>query len=200
MAEHIVEHIGFLDIVQLRGLADELPGRKPAVRQMFEKNRIRHQRGHRHHAPSGELFQIVGELLEIGNAARTKRKLLQAIEEFAARPPLQHLGLPIVQRAPNAVLGRAIALPVLVDGEIGPDLGMAFPQLFERRHASRSSCANRRRLATRCKARDENAWNIARHAGFPGRRCGADPKKASPLLRGRAMFGEQITRFKGLSR
>src|SRR6202012_2096778 len=51
------------------------------------------------------------------------------------------LGLALEQRLPHAMLGRAIVLPMLVDGEIGGDLGMLFAQGVEARHARNRDAA-----------------------------------------------------------
>ena len=38
MPEHVVEHVGLFDVVELLGRADKVPGRKTPVGEMLEEN------------------------------------------------------------------------------------------------------------------------------------------------------------------
>ena len=68
MAEHVMEHIRLFEIIELIEAADELAGGEAAVGEMIEENFVGHQRGHGDDAPARELFQVVGQQLEIGDA------------------------------------------------------------------------------------------------------------------------------------
>ncbi|MEJ1970504.1 MAG: hypothetical protein WDN03_18030 [Rhizomicrobium sp.] len=135
MAEHVVEDIGLLQIVELAGAADELAGREAPVGEMVEEDLVRHQRRHRDDAPAGLPVQRLRQPLEVRNAVGGKLQLVQAGEEFVAGAAAQHLGLALEQRAPHGVLRRAVALPMLGDGEVRCDIRMLGAQLVEAWHA-----------------------------------------------------------------
>ncbi len=124
MAEDVVEDVRLLDVVELAGLPDELPGGEPAVGEVVEEDLVRHQRGHGHDAPAGELLELVGQTREIGDAFGDEIEGFQARQELVTGAPGQHLRLTLVQCLPDTVLRCIVAFPMLVDGEIGPDLGV----------------------------------------------------------------------------
>ncbi len=134
MAEHVVEDVRLLDIVELVGAADELAGGKAAVGEMVEEDLVGHQRRHRDHAPARQPVQIVRQPLEIRDVIAHQAEPLQPVQIFVAGAPRQHLGLPLIQRLPDRVLGGAIALPMLVNREIRPDVRMRFSQGFKTGH------------------------------------------------------------------
>ena len=68
MPEHIVEHVGFLQIVELVRPADEIARDEAAVRHMVEEHVVRHQSRHCHDLPAGQVHQSFRQFLEIGNA------------------------------------------------------------------------------------------------------------------------------------
>jgi hypothetical protein len=119
VAEHIVEHVGLLDVVELRGLADELPGGKTAVRQMLEEHFVGHQARHRHHLPAGALAQHVGEAPEVRDRFGTDRQPLHAVDELLAGVAGQELRLALEEAAPHGVLGARILFPRLINRPVG---------------------------------------------------------------------------------
>ena len=49
MAEHVVEHVGFLDVVELLAGADEIARREATVGEVVVEDVVRDQHRHRHH-------------------------------------------------------------------------------------------------------------------------------------------------------
>jgi hypothetical protein len=86
------------------------------------------------------LFEFVGQALEIRNALGDKFELFEAVQELrqSRGPAAPSPGAQ--KRAPHAMLRRAVALPMLVDGEIGADFGMLGSQLIERGHGACVPC------------------------------------------------------------
>ncbi len=81
MAEHIMEHIRFLKVVDLFGGTDEVASHKAAVGQMVEEHLVRHQTRNGHHLPAGQLVQALGQLFEIGNAAVGQFEHVETLHE-----------------------------------------------------------------------------------------------------------------------
>ncbi len=119
MTEYVVKHVRLLQIVELVRLANEVAGGKTALRQVLEKNLVRHQPGHRHHLPSGAPHQHLGKPAEIGNGVSADRQVAHAGHERVAGTARQQARLPLEQRLPHSVFGRGVGLPTLRDGPIG---------------------------------------------------------------------------------
>ena len=68
MPEHVVEDVGFLNVIELVGPPNEVARHEPAIRHMVEEHVVGDQAGHRDHLPAGEFHQPVRQFLEIGNA------------------------------------------------------------------------------------------------------------------------------------
>ena len=73
-------------------------------------------------------------LAKSGIRSETSSSFFRPVEEFVAGAPRQKFGLAFEKRAPDAVLGRSVAVPVLVDGKIGADFRMLRAKLVERGH------------------------------------------------------------------
>ncbi|MEI9992572.1 MAG: hypothetical protein WDM86_21390 [Rhizomicrobium sp.] len=87
MAEHVVEDVRLLDIVELVGAPDELAGGKAAVGEVVEEDLVGHQRRHGDDAPAGQLLKPVRQPLEIGNGVGHQVEPLQPVEDSSqARP------------------------------------------------------------------------------------------------------------------
>ncbi len=122
MAEHIVEAVGLLQVIELLGLAHPPARGKAAVGQVLEEHGIRHQAGHRHHLPAGGAHQGFIELVEAGHAVALHAQRGQALQEFIADAAAQHRGLAVVELGPHRVVRVRIAVQRLRDGEIGAQL------------------------------------------------------------------------------
>jgi hypothetical protein len=84
MAEHVVEHVRLLEIVELRCGADEVAGREATLGEVIEEDVVRDQAGHRHHRPAGAGEQALVQLVELRNAGRDKRSTSRP--SWKARP------------------------------------------------------------------------------------------------------------------
>ena len=101
---------------------------------MIEEHLVGHQRGHRDHAPAGQLASCSDSRSKSGMWSGTSFKLPKPVEEFVAGPAGKHPRLALEQGAPDPVLGRAIALPMLGDREVVPDVGVFNAKFVESRH------------------------------------------------------------------
>ena len=119
MAKDVVKHVGFLQIIELMRLADEMAGRETPVGQVFKKNLVGHQAGHGHQLPAGALHQDVGHAPEVGNAVGPDRQRGHAANERVAGAPRQQPALALEQRFPDAVLFGGVPVPALVNGPVG---------------------------------------------------------------------------------
>ena len=115
MAENIVEHVGFLQIIQLIGSPDEIARDKAAVGKMIEKNLIRHKPRHRHDLPAGCRHQSFVEFGIIGNARLGELENLDTFQERACRPSRKHRRLARKQPIPHIMFGLGKARPILRD-------------------------------------------------------------------------------------
>ena len=114
MAEHVVEHVGLFQVVELIGAPDELAGRKAALRQVFEKDLVRHQTGHRDDLPAGAWQQHIIQGTKVGDGVRLHRQAAHTVYKGGAGTPWQQRALTLEQRAPDRVLLRAVVGPALV--------------------------------------------------------------------------------------
>ncbi|MNR10298.1 hypothetical protein D3C85_1265430 [compost metagenome] len=119
MAEHIVEAVRLLEVVQLLGLAHPPAGREAPVGQVLEEHLVRHQARHGHHLPARGAHQRLVELVEFGHAVALHAQRGQPLQKLVADPALQHRGLAVVELAPDGVVGAGVAVHWLGDGEVG---------------------------------------------------------------------------------
>ncbi|SIK41182.1 Uncharacterised protein [Mycobacteroides abscessus subsp. abscessus] len=84
-----MENVGFFQIVQLVGLADELPGRETAVGQMLEEHLVGDKARHGHHLPSGPRHEYLAQRIELRNAVGADRQVPHALHKRVAGPPGQ---------------------------------------------------------------------------------------------------------------
>ena len=118
MAEHVVEDVGLLQVVELVRLADEAARREAPVGQVVEEDVVGHETRNGHHRPAGQRPQPLIGPLEIGHAFAAEVQRLQSVQEGLAGPSRQHAELAIVKGQPGAVLFRGIALPPLRNGPV----------------------------------------------------------------------------------
>ena len=118
MAEHVVKHVRFLQIIQLVRLADEIARRKAPVGKMIEKHRIGHQARHRHHLPAGQRHQFIVQPGKIRHAGPRQVEPLQSIEKLRRHPTGQQPGLPIEQMIPHTVINGGEMFPILRNGPV----------------------------------------------------------------------------------
>src|SRR6266446_2347343 len=121
MAADVVEHVRFLDVVELVAAADEAGRREAAASGMSEENVVRDEPGHRHDLPAGGAVENIAEPSKIRNPVRRHPEPAEPVEIFAAGAPDQQPLLPLKQQSPDRVFLFAIGLPVLLDCKIRPD-------------------------------------------------------------------------------
>ncbi len=119
MAEHVVEHVGLFEVVELVRLADEVARRETPVGQVVEEHLVRHQPGHGDDLPASALHQGVGQAAEIGDPVRSDRQRAHAFDKGVAGAADQQFGLALVQRLPDAMFLGRLSLPALGDGPVG---------------------------------------------------------------------------------
>src|SRR4051812_21829836 len=115
VAEHIVEHVGLFDVVELAGLADELARGEAAVGEMLEEHLVRNQARHGDDLPAGALAEDVGQAPEVGDRIGADRQPLHAVDKLVAGAARQQPGLALEERAPDRVLGARVLVPCLID-------------------------------------------------------------------------------------
>ena len=115
VAEHVVEDVRFLEVVQLVRPADELAGGEAAVSQVVEKHVVRDQAWHGDHGPAGQTTQVLVDPGEVWNAGPMQVQGFQPAEKRIARAARQQRSLPFVEGDPDLVLGVGVARPTLID-------------------------------------------------------------------------------------
>ena len=123
MAEHVVEDVGFLQIVELVRPADEIARDEAAIRHVIEKNIVRHQPRHRHHLPPGQLHKPFGQFLKIRDARFRQLQHVQPAQIGVRCAAGKQLGLAREQRIPGRMLLRRVMLPVLGDRPVCGGIG-----------------------------------------------------------------------------
>ena len=100
MAEHIVEHVRLLEVVDLVGRADEIARDEAAMGEMIEERLVGDQPGHRDHLPAGELHQPFGQRVEARDAGPVHAQEIEAGEKGGRHAPRQQRCLPCKQPVP----------------------------------------------------------------------------------------------------
>ena len=118
MAEDIVENVGFLQIVELVGTANEVACHEPAIGEMVEKDVVGDKAGDRDHPPSGCCQQLFGEFNEIRDARPGQFQHVDAAHEGVGRPAGQERSLAREERVPDGVVVGGIMAPILGDDVI----------------------------------------------------------------------------------
>ncbi len=131
MAEHVVEAVRLLQVIQLLGLAHPPAGREAPVGQMLEEDLVGHQARHRHHLPAGGGHQLVVQPGEVGHAVGVHAQRVQAAQELVADPAAQHRRLARIQLAPDGVVGVGVAVQRLRDREVGVQVRVGQQPGFE---------------------------------------------------------------------
>jgi hypothetical protein len=119
MAEHVVENVRLLKIIELIRPTDEIARDEAAIGEMVEKDLVRHQPRYRDHAPAGQRAEPLGQFLEIRNARPGQPQDIEPAQIGLARPAAKLCGLTGEQSIPGAMILRAIMRPVLRDGPVG---------------------------------------------------------------------------------
>src|SRR5437867_3337074 len=70
MAADVVEHVRFLDVVELVAAADEAGRREAPAGEMSEENVVRDEARDRHDSPAGGAVENIAEPSEIWNPVR----------------------------------------------------------------------------------------------------------------------------------
>jgi hypothetical protein len=122
VAEDIVEDVGLLEIVELVGPADETTGDEHAVGEVTEETVLGNESGHGAHPPAGQRAQLLGQLLEIGDAARAQLQPLEPGQHLGRGTPTQQRGLPRIQLVPYRMLGRRVVVPALGNEMVHRDM------------------------------------------------------------------------------
>ena len=118
MPEHVVEHIGFPQVIELVRTADEVACDEAAVGHMVEEHVVGHQPRHRHHLPAGQRRQPFGQFGEIGNARLRQFQHVESAQIRLRGAARQELRLPREQRIPHAMLVRREMRPILRHGPV----------------------------------------------------------------------------------
>jgi len=118
MAEHVVEDVGLLQIIELVGFADELAGDEAAIGEMLEEDIVGDEARHRDHRPAGGPAQFLVEFVEIGNSGAGEMEHVEPIEEFLRGAAGQHRRLAREEGVPHRMLLRRVAIPILRDRPI----------------------------------------------------------------------------------
>ena len=121
MSEDVVEDIRFLDVIELVGSADELPGGEAPVGEMLEEDFVGDKSRHSDDSPAGALLQVVAQAAKIGDVCGVDGEVAHPLDELVAGSAGQKLALLLEQGLPDAVLFRRVAVPALVDGPIRAD-------------------------------------------------------------------------------
>jgi hypothetical protein len=104
MAEHVVEDVRLLQIVDLFRLPNKPPGDEGAVRQVAEEDIVWHEARHGDDPPSGKGLQPLGELVEVGDAALGQPQDIEPVQERRGGAAFEQLGLAGEQSVPYRVL------------------------------------------------------------------------------------------------
>ena len=79
MAEHVVEDVRLLEIVEFVLGPDKSAGRKPPIGEVLEEHVVRDEAGNRHHAPARDRRKPVAQLREVGNARLRQLEALHGL-------------------------------------------------------------------------------------------------------------------------
>ncbi len=119
MAEHVVEDIRLLEIVELVRLADEVAGREAAIGKMFEENIVRNEARNGDDAPAGAFTKLPVELAEIRNPGSRQLQDLERLVERLHRASAKQSLLAREQRVPYPMVFVGQLVPMLRDRPIG---------------------------------------------------------------------------------
>ena len=118
MAEHVVENVRLLEIIEARGRADEVAGREAAAAQMAEEDVVGNEAGHGHHSPAGSCEQPFVDLVEARDAWMRQAKHIEPAFEVADRPACKPGLLASEEQVPDPVIVRREQVPPFGDGPV----------------------------------------------------------------------------------
>ncbi len=104
MAEHVVENVGFFEIVEFALGSDKGACRKAPTRQKIEERLIGDEPGYRHDVPAGECGETPAQLAEVRNARPRQLELGQGGEVLITGASGQQSRLPRIEAVPPVVL------------------------------------------------------------------------------------------------
>ena len=138
MAEHVMKHVRFLQIIKLFASADEITGNKATIGEVIEKNIIGNQPRNRDHFPAGRIHQSIGKLGKVGNARLGEIEYINSVQKGLACTARQLLNLPFEQDIPGFMIFDRIGVPILRDRPIlGSALWRAFKNMCFGCHGNR---------------------------------------------------------------
>ncbi len=140
MAEDVMKDVGLLKIVELVGAANEIGGGKTPMREMVEENRVRHEARNRCDAPARERGEALVQAAKVGNARAMKIKRVEPMQKGVAGAPGKDLGLAVVKRNPDAMLGRVIGVEPLWNRPIRSGPRRRLVDCVEALHGFGSGC------------------------------------------------------------
>src|ERR1700726_4089977 len=86
---------------------------------MIEEHRIGHEPRDRHYPPSRERQERFVQLPEIGDATAVQIERVEPMQKCLAGALRQYLGLALIERRPDAMIGLAVALEPLRNRPVG---------------------------------------------------------------------------------
>ncbi|MCY1551937.1 hypothetical protein D9M68_883030 [compost metagenome] len=117
MAEQIVEHVGFDDVVELVGLANPVGDGKAPVGQQVEERTFRNEAGHGHNFPTGRGPEALVDFLEARNAVLHAQRG-ERLDEGVTGQAWQQRGLALVEATVGVMVGLGVGGPVLWAGVV----------------------------------------------------------------------------------
>ena len=119
VAEHVMEDVRLLQVVQLVWPTDEPAGGESPIGQVLEEDVVGDQPRNCHDAPAGQALQLDIDTGEVGYAAAVQVQGVQTAQEGRGGPILQQPCLAFIEGGPDLMVLGAVVVPALVDGPIG---------------------------------------------------------------------------------
>ncbi len=123
MAEHVMEDVGLLQVIELIRLADELARGEPAMGEVVEEDTVRDEAWNRHDRPAGQPLQLLIDARKVRDARPVQIERIEPLQEGVAGAAGQQGRLPLVERDPDLMLCGTVTIPRLVDGPVRPGAG-----------------------------------------------------------------------------
>ncbi len=135
MAEHVVEAVGRLEIVELLARADEIADREHPFAEHREEHVIGNKPGNRDRAPAGAWAQDRVQPVDVGHAGVRQLEQADPVEERRDHAASEQLDLAREQQVPHRMVVGGERLPILRDDIILPASGpvvlaRSFPGAF----------------------------------------------------------------------
>ena len=142
MAEQVVEHVRFGDVVDLVGTTDPPSHRKAPIGQMLEEIKFRQETFDPDQLPTSGLCEQLVDLLETWNLLGRHAEEILVLDELGAGTTLEHLALAHEQGCPGGVILFRIAVPWLIDnrGRIDRHKALVGQLVFDAARFGRHDC------------------------------------------------------------